>query len=158
MTLLKFSLCTGQIFDEDLSSEHRQGIRKFDVVSWFLVEPSRMCNIRYNELGLCLDIYLMSVGKLGRICLDILKDKWSPALQIRTVLLRSVLDATVGACVVLCSAFLDSTLKLVLCLNSIQALLSAPNPDDPLAENIAKHWKTNEAEAVATGLIALYSF
>ncbi|KHG29378.1 Ubiquitin-conjugating enzyme E2 35 -like protein [Gossypium arboreum] len=52
--------------------------------------------------------------------LDILKDKWSSALQIRTVLL------------------------------SIQALLSAPNPDDPLSENIAKHWKTNEAEAVET--------
>ena len=34
---------------------------------------------------------------------------------------------------------------------SIQALLSAPNPDDPLAENIAKHWKENEQEAVATG-------
>lgn len=34
---------------------------------------------------------------------------------------------------------------------SIQALLSAPNPDDPLSENIAKHWKTNEAEAVETG-------
>jgi hypothetical protein len=34
---------------------------------------------------------------------------------------------------------------------SIQALLSAPNPDDPLAENVAKHWKDNEAEAVATG-------
>ncbi|EPS71389.1 hypothetical protein M569_03369, partial [Genlisea aurea] len=58
--------------------------------------------------------------QLGRICLDILKDKWSPALQIRTVLL------------------------------SIQALLSAPNPDDPLSENIAKHWKSNEAEAVET--------
>ncbi|KAF8409038.1 hypothetical protein HHK36_005110 [Tetracentron sinense] len=57
---------------------------------------------------------------LGRICLDILKDKWSPALQIRTVLL------------------------------SIQALLSAPNPDDPLSETIAKHWKTNETEAVET--------
>jgi hypothetical protein len=28
-----------------------------------------------------------NVDKLGRICLDILKDKWSPALQIRTVLL-----------------------------------------------------------------------
>ena len=47
-------------------------------------------------------IYHPNVDKLGRICLDILKDKWSPALQIRTVLL------------------------------SIQALMSAPNPDDPL--------------------------
>jgi ubiquitin-conjugating enzyme E2 N len=38
------------------------------------------------------------------------------------------------------------------CLScSIQALLSAPNPDDPLAENVAKHWKDNEAEAVETG-------
>lgn len=44
-------------------------------------------------------IYHPNIDKLGRICLDILKDKWSPALQIRTVLL------------------------------SIQALLSAPNPD-----------------------------
>ncbi|KAK9085664.1 hypothetical protein Sjap_026075 [Stephania japonica] len=32
----------------------------------------------------------------------------------------------------------------------IQALLSAPNPDDPLSDNIAKHWKANEAEAVET--------
>jgi ubiquitin-conjugating enzyme E2 N len=37
------------------------------------------------------------------------------------------------------------------CAHSIQALLSAPNPDDPLAENIAKHWKENEQEAVSTG-------
>lgn len=34
---------------------------------------------------------------------------------------------------------------------SIQALLSAPNPDDPLADNVAQHWKTNEAEAMETG-------
>ncbi|KAF4354331.1 hypothetical protein F8388_022993 [Cannabis sativa] len=67
-------------------------------------------------------IILTLTRQLGRICLDILKDKWSPALQIRTVLL------------------------------SIQALLSAPNPDDPLSENIAKHWKTNETEAVETGI------
>eukprot|EP01018_Ginkgo_biloba_P012688 Gb_28267 [translate_table: standard] len=66
-------------------------------------------------------IYHPNIDKLGRICLDILKDKWSPALQIRTVLL------------------------------SIQALLSAPNPDDPLSDNIAKHWKANEVEAVETG-------
>ena len=39
----------------------------------------------------------------------------------------------------------------LLSVNSIQALLSAPNPDDPLAENVARHWKDNEFEAVATG-------
>lgn len=45
---------------------------------------------------------------------------WSPALQIRTVLL------------------------------SIQALLSAPNPDDPLANDVASAWKENEAAAIKT--------
>ncbi|CAM9156749.1 unnamed protein product [Chrysoparadoxa australica] len=63
-------------------------------------------------------IYHPNIDKLGRICLDILKDKWSPALQIRTVLL------------------------------SIQALLSAPNPDDPLANDVAETWKTNESLAL----------
>lgn len=40
---------------------------------------------------------------------------------------------------------------MLMLLISIQALLSAPNPDDPLSDNIAKHWKANEAEAVETG-------
>ena len=48
-------------------------------------------------------------------------DKWSPALQMRTVLL------------------------------SIQALLSAPNPDDPLANDVAQLWKENESQAIRTG-------
>lgn len=36
-------------------------------------------------------------------------------------------------------------------LLSIQALLSAPNPDDPLANDVAEMWKTNEAVAIQTG-------
>ncbi|KAI9470182.1 ubiquitin-conjugating enzyme E2 N [Coemansia sp. RSA 989] len=65
-------------------------------------------------------MYHPNIDKIGRICLDILKDKWSPALQIRTVLL------------------------------SIQALLSAPNPDDPLANDVAEQWKTDEKAAIKT--------
>jgi len=33
-------------------------------------------------------------------------------------------------------------------LLSIQALLSAPNPDDPLANDVAELWKVNEVEAI----------
>lgn len=34
-----------------------------------------------------------------------------------------------------------------------QALLSAPNPDDPLANDVAEMWKSNEAQALQTGII-----
>lgn len=50
--------------------------------------------------------------------MDVLKDNWSPALQIRTILL------------------------------SIQALLASPNPDDPLANDVAEDWKQDESKAI----------
>jgi len=66
-------------------------------------------------------IYHPNIDKIGRICLDILKDKWSPALQIRAVLI------------------------------SIQSLLSSPNLDDPLDEEVADHFRSDESAAIAKG-------
>eukprot|EP01091_Cochliopodium_minus_P012962 TRINITY_DN4058_c0_g2_i2.p1 TRINITY_DN4058_c0_g2~~TRINITY_DN4058_c0_g2_i2.p1 ORF type:complete len:105 (-),score=28.70 TRINITY_DN4058_c0_g2_i2:45-359(-) len=75
-------------------------------------------------------IYHPNIDKLGRICLSILKpENWSAALQVEKVLL------------------------------SIQSLLSEPNPDDPLANDVAEQWKKNlvQAKKTATEWTKLYA-
>merc|ERR1712195_444381 len=96
------------------SSPYENGIFKLEL---FLPEEYPMAPPKVRFLT---KIYHPNIDKLGRICLDVLKDKWSPALQIRTVLL------------------------------SIQALLSAPEPSDPLDTNVADHFTQNRVQAEET--------
>lgn len=108
---------TGKIKGPD-GTPYEDGVFEVDIElpSQYPFEPPKMKFVT--------KVYHPNISsQTGAICLDILKDNWSPALTIKTALL------------------------------SLQALLCSPEPNDPQDAEVAKIYKKDRKTFEQTGKV-----
>ncbi|KAH8205677.1 hypothetical protein TruAng_000171 [Truncatella angustata] len=109
------SSCSAGPVGEDLSDSPYSGGVFFLAIHFPTDYPFKPPKVNFTTR-----IYHPNINSNGSICLDILRDQWSPALTISKVLL------------------------------SICSMLTDPNPDDPLVPEIAHVYKTDRPRYEAT--------
>lgn len=117
--------CAGPLSTTDLTSWQATIIGPEDTpydkgVFFLKIQFPKEYPFKPPKLQFITKIYHPNIGSTGAICLDILKQQWSPALTISKVLL------------------------------SISSLLADPNPHDPLVPEIAEIYTRDHDRFIAT--------